>query len=550
MHKDRRRFVRDLATAGAGFAVSGAWAAQGKPIGCRIVDARTGQPLVARVRLVDSQQREIVPAGHPETLVENAQEGDVRFQSRRFAYVNGGFEVDPRALPLKYLVIKGYEYAIAEGEIGPGSLKDGSFTIGLSRWSELARSGWYSGDVHIHHISPRTCRLEMDAEDLKVANILTSDFTTDQDQFEGKPNAVSSGRHIVYVTQEFRNHELGHMCVLNLKKLIEPVKTVQPCHHPLHLDVCDKAHAQGGYVSWAHFPSWPGVESPLDVAMEKLDGLEILSVLDPRDFPIFMKSLVPELESNHGLRLWYRYLNCGFRLTATAGTDKMTTFVTVGANRVFARIDGDFTYENWIAALRAGRTFITNSPILSFSVNGREPGATLQLSSRKDKVVQIHATAESQIPYTRLEIVANGEVIADAAPGGVRHRAEIKLEHPVSKSCWLAARVLEDLGSYRQRGIEFSKVHVDEGTLVSNYYGHRRPETVFAHTSPVYAIRDGEPIRNWDDAQYYVRYLDNSIRWLKTEAKFARPADQKASIDAFLQGRSVYEKRAAEARRG
>ena len=61
------------------------------------------------------------------------------------------------------------------------------------------------------------------------------------------------------------------------------------------------------------------MESPLDVAMEKLDGLEILSVLDPRELPVFVKSVVPEMEANHGLRLWYRYLNCGFRLTATAG---------------------------------------------------------------------------------------------------------------------------------------------------------------------------------------------------------------------------------------
>ena len=207
----------------------------------------------------------------------------------------------------------------------------------------------------------------MDAEDLDVANILTSDFTLDQAEFEGGVNRFSSGRRLIYVNQEFRNDHLGHMCLLNLKRLIEPVKTVQPHEHPLHLRVCDETHAQGGYVSWAHFPSWPGVESPLDVAMEKLDGLEILSVLDPREFPVFMQKVVPELEPNNGLHLWYRYLNCGFRLTATAGTDKMTTFVTVGANRVFARVEGEFPYQNWINALKQGRTFITNIPVLTFT---------------------------------------------------------------------------------------------------------------------------------------------------------------------------------------
>src|SRR3989441_3979267 len=54
-----------------------------------------------------------------------------------------------------------------------------------------------------------------------------------------------------------------HMCLLNLKKLVEPVKTMQPYEYPLHLRACDETHAQGGYVSWAHFPSWPGVESQI-----------------------------------------------------------------------------------------------------------------------------------------------------------------------------------------------------------------------------------------------------------------------------------------------
>jgi hypothetical protein len=157
--------------------------------------------------------------------------------------------------------------------------------------------------------------------------------------------------------------------------------------------------------------------------------------------------------------------------------------------------------------------------------------------------------SESQLPYDRLEIVANGTVVAQATPGGPRHKAEIHFEYPVRQSAWLAARVSEDLDSYRKRGIDFQTVHILEGTRLSDYYGTRRPETVFAHSSPVYVIRDGTPIRNWEDAEYYARYIDNAIRWLETEAKFARPADKQASIAAFQQGRAVYQARAREARR-
>ncbi len=550
MAQNRRQFL--TGTVAGAYLSAARGLAPAAPAGgalqCKISDGRSGSPTQARVRLTDTRGNDIVPLGHPTELAPDAQQGDVRFQSKRFAYVDGNFSIDPRSLPLRYQVIKGYEFVIAEGEISPGALKDGVVHIPLSHWSSIADKGWYSGDNHIHNVSPKTCRLEMDAEDLDVANILTSDFTFDQAEFQGGINRFSSNKRLIYVNQEFRNNHLGHMCLLNLKRLIEPVKTMQEHEHPLHLRVCDETHAQGGYVSWAHFPSWPGVESPLDIAMEKIDGLEILSVLDPKEFPVFMQKVVPELEANNGLHLWYRYLNCGFRLAATAGTDKMTTFVTVGANRVFARVEGEFTYQNWINALKQGRTFVTNSPVLMFTVNGHDPGADLHFDSRKQRVAQVHAIAESQLPYDRLEIVANGTVVAQATPSGPRHLAEIHFEHKVDGSCWLAARVCEDMDGYRKRGLNFQDVHVPQGTRLSDYYGTRRPETVFAHSSPVYIVRDGVPIRNWDDAEYFARYIDNSIHWLETEAKFARPADKQASVEAFVQGRAVYKARAQESR--
>jgi hypothetical protein len=539
-----RRSFLGASAAGLAMPAAAQTAGSGQPLVCRVIDAESGRPVPARVRLVDVHSNELVPLGHPGALAPDAQEGDVRFQSRRYSYVDGEFRVDPRWLPLQYQVLKGYEYGIAGGELNAAA-RGGVFDIPLSRWSSVANRGWYSGDIHIHHIAPKTCRLEMDAEDLNVANILTSDFTQDRAEFEGRLNSHSSGRNLIYVTQEFRSDHLGHMCLLNLKQLIEPVAIRQPYAWPLHAQVCDRVHAQGGYVSWAHFPSMPSLESPLDVAMEKLDGLEILCVLEPREMPVYVRKLVPEMTANSGLRMWYRYLNCGFRLTATAGTDKMTTFVTVGANRVYARVEGEFTYQSWIDALKRGNTFVSNNPLVTFTVNGREPGASLALGSNKDRALEIHACAESQLPYDRLEIVRNGEVIGSATPSGPRHTAEIHLEHPLRGSCWLTARAMEDLGRYP--AVEFGKIHRAEGTLFSSLYGTRRPENVFAHTSPVYAILDGKPIRNWDDAQYYVGYMQHAIDWLRQEARFASAEDRKSSIAAFEQAKAIYEQRAREA---
>ena len=263
---ERRRFLFDT-SAGLWLAAkaNGSQAAADSAVRIRIVDAATKKPLVARARLQDARGAEVIPLGRNAQPAKDAVEGDVRFQSRGYFYTDGTLTVRPDVFPLRFTVVRGYEYQIAEGTLRAGAVKDGVATIELQRWSSVGREGYYSGDVHIHHISPKTCRLEMEAEDLDVAHILTSDFTADQHEFEGRLNANSSGGRFVYVSQEFRHDHLGHMCVLDLKKLVEPVKPMQKEHYPLHLSACDRAHAHGGYVTWAHFPSWPGVESPLDV---------------------------------------------------------------------------------------------------------------------------------------------------------------------------------------------------------------------------------------------------------------------------------------------
>jgi hypothetical protein len=277
-----------------------------------------------------------------------------------------------------------------------------------------------------------------------------------------------------------------------------------------------------------------------------LDGIELLSVLDPREPALFTQQVVPEVQANHGLHLWYRYLNCGFRLTASAGTDKMTTFVTVGSNRVYVQVEGEFTYGNWMRGLRRGRTFVTNSPLLAFTVNGLPPGEVIEVSPKKP-IVQIQASVQSQLPYDRLEIIVNGTVVADSSPAGSQHRADISLEYPVGDSCWIAARVLEDSNTYRAKAVNLRTIHQARGTLHGDYYGTRRPETVFAHTTPVYVIRDGQPIRSQEDAEYYVRYLESAIAWLDKEGKFARPSDKTATLEAFRTGQRLYRRRAEEA---
>src|ERR1700730_10912723 len=94
---NRRHFLQGLSTgvwlsAGRGVAFG---APDGKAIGCRIIDGQSRHPISARLRLTDARGNDVVPLGHPTELAPYAQQGDVRFQSKRFAYVYGNFSLDP-----------------------------------------------------------------------------------------------------------------------------------------------------------------------------------------------------------------------------------------------------------------------------------------------------------------------------------------------------------------------------------------------------------------------------------------------------------------------
>ena len=156
----------------------------------------------------------------------------------------------------------------------------------------------------------------------------------------------------------------------------------------------DKAHAQGGFVGWAHFP-YPKGEVAIDVALGKVDSVDLLSWGDA--FAPRGKNLPGPSE------VYYRFLNCGFDLPATAGTDKMWNTMVVGMPRTYVKIEGDLTYRKWIEGIRAGRTFVTTGPVLFFQADGHQLGETVQLP--KGKKVTLTAQVHSRVPVQKVEIL-------------------------------------------------------------------------------------------------------------------------------------------------
>ena len=104
-------------------------------------------------------------------------------------------------------------------------------------------------------------------------------------------------------------------------------------------------------------------------------------------------------------------------------------FLLLGAGALLAGRDGRAgfflglaclcRYEAWIAALRGGRTFVTNGPLLFLTVNGQGPGATV----RGADPLKVEVRAVSRVPFERVEIVLNGAVVAEQSAVNRREAA-------------------------------------------------------------------------------------------------------------------------------
>ena len=370
--------------------------------------------------------------------------------------------------------------------------------VRLDRLMDLPARGWWSGDVHVHmnyggayRNGPAHLRAQAEAEDLHLVEDLIvnkEQRIPDVARFAAGLDPVSTATTLVKHDQEYHTSWWGHTGHLGLgKALILPdyagyADTAAASLFPDNATIMDLAHAQGGISGYVHpfdppLPDPAGPDAltnglPIDVALGKADYMEVVGFSDHRTTA----------------EVWYRLLNCGFRLPAGSGTDAMANYASlrgpVGMNRVFVKSGAPLEYRAWLAGLKAGRTFASNGPILSFSVDGHEAGDEIRLPEGAHTLTA-RVAMRSIAPVERVEIVANGQVVATipVAPGGLSAEATVKL--PVAHSGWYTLR------AWSENPVE----------PVLDIYP-------FATTSPVYVTVGGRPVRNAADARYFVAWIE------------------------------------------
>jgi hypothetical protein len=466
----------------------------------RIWDRESGRPLEARVHVLASNGHFQAPA----EALRKVGPGEPSF------YAEGGFELDLLRGPTEVVVERGTEYRPLRIGVELPATGATELDLPLERWTRPAERGWYAGNTHVHYDEKETrplerLRLDPRVEDLPVlivSHLKRREIPYASNAFPIGRHPLSTDEHVIDVGEESRHNDepwrigLGHIMLINLREVVEPISRgllvddASPDYPPL-VDACHGARTQGGVVLWCHNAN--GMEAPVAAALGRLDGLNLFD-------PYWMD---PEYD------LWYRLLNCGIRLPASTGSD----WYVCSSNRVYVDVPGSFSYERWLAGLRAGRTTVTDGPLLRLSVAGQAPSNEL-LGLRGDSV-EVEVGWEWHQAVDRVEVVRDGQVVAVAAEGTARGTLTARVD--VAEAGWLAARAWG-----RRR----------------NSYGH----ALWAHTSPVYLRERPAAATVRPAADFFVERIERAREWIAARARFDEAAQRERMLALFDEGRAHYQR--------
>lgn len=481
----------------------------------KVVDKQYGRSTTARVSIRQTGGKFFAPPGALHRLLDDYGH----------FYCSGETEWSLPAGEYSLRAFHGPEFRVSHLSFTIAAGQSKEVSADVDRWTNPSERGWYAGENHIHanygygqwYNTPETMREQCAGEDLRVCNFMVANSDTDgvfdREFFRGRPDALSTNETILYWNQEFRSTHWGHMTLVNLSQLVEPIftgfkDTTNPWDIPTNSDIADRTHLQKGLVNYTHgaqnpndpyLGAYSGKSIPVDVALGKIDTI---------DLNASYAGTVP---------LWYRLLNCGFHFPPSAGTDCFLNRIRSqlpGASRVYVKTDGGFSYQAWIDGLRAGRSFVTNGPMLEFRVEETIAGGTVRLAAARD--VRVVARASSQFPLDKVEVVYNGKVVAAGTLSADKLGSSIDIPIKIPRSGWISVRAQ-------------GPGHPDHsGGLLE------------AHAAPVYVEVAGKPAASREDAEYFLKWIERLSLAMRVRDRIPSPTLKQHAESQLEAAREVY----------
>ncbi len=500
----------------------------------------SGKPTPARLFVTGADGRAYAPDDAWMHAEDNFVRSERPFEAHYF-HTSGIAKITVPAGRTDVEAMKGLDYKIEKQSVLIAAAGHATLTIRLKPLSALDRGHqWASADLHVHmnyggtyRSTPTDLVAQEEAENLSlIENLIVNKEQRIPDiaYFRAGLDPASKPDRLLLHSQEFHTNFWGHIALLNLtKNLLLPgyaayTDTAAASPYPSNAAVADLAHAQNALVGYVHpfdlaiepmndptlvhgQQTDEALELPVDVALDKVDYIEAMGF------------------SDHKLTadVWYRLLNCGFKLPTGAGSDTMANYASlhgpVGLVRVYARVpQGRINAASWLDSLKRGHTFATNGPLLGLTLDGKQPGDELQLA-RDARSVKLAAWMRSIVPVDHLELVCNGKVVRELPVKADRETADAEAAIPVSQSGWCLLRAWSEKA---------------EHPILDDY--------VYATTSPVYVNVAGSTLKSREDAAYFVVWIDRLIAMAKANQDWNTEGERTAVLKTLEDARVVYRK--------
>jgi hypothetical protein len=501
-----------LAWACAGWAWAGLGVAEASRVRIEVVDEATGRPAPARAYLWRGRTP-VLPEGFP----SYSRGDELHF------LVSGNFELDLGAGKYTLRLERGLEYVPAEVDLDVP--RDAPLAVRIRRWIDMRAAGWYAADMHVHR-DPADIPLILGAEDLDFVPTITTHVWSNDVNRNWKPSTefpvrIGPERLFTGNSQEIERIQGGPGAVILMGKDL-PLPFDGYEYYPPTATYTRKVHQMGGFVE-GDKPFW--VDTFVNAALGQLDFIEVNC---NHFLPRFVDTdLVPwshwpvefGYRANRGFALWmmdlyYRILNSGIELPLSAGSANGVKATPVGYDRVYVRLGKEkLDYPAFMDALKHGRSFSTNGPILELAVDDAYgPGDRIALKRGEEH--RFHARARAPVALDSLDLVVNGAVVASQKGGDAR---ELVLDKALrlDRSSWAAVRAFEKSS---------------------------RSE-VFAHTSPVYFSVKGKPAVVPASVKDLVQKIDSLIAYTQHLEGFRDERHRKETLDVYREARNVLSRR-------
>jgi hypothetical protein len=426
-------------------ALNCAWliSAWGAPVQFISLDSETGKLLACRIHLKDAARNPIHPKGLPFWHDHFVCAGSVQLV---LAPGNYTYEIE-----------RGPEYRLVTGTLTVAGQSSSAVTNRLQRLVNLAKEGWWSGDLHVHR-PPSEIELLMQAEDLHVAPVIT--WWNTQNLWRNRPKPENplvrfDGDRFYHLMGGEDERAGGALLYFNLSQPLEITGAQQ--EYPSPMKFVREARQHKGVWIDIEKPFW--YDTPVWLASQMVDSIGIVhnhmqrDGVDareawgrPRD-----RQRLPDPQGN-GLwtqEIYYHALNCGLRLPPSAGSASGVLPNPVGYDRLYVHLDGPLNYEQWWEGLRAGRVFVSNGPLLRCRANGQWPGHVFTGASGRTVTLGLEATLDSRDPIVWLEVIQNGQAVRRVSFSEWKQTASLGAVK-FDQSGWFLVRAMADVpGTFR-----------------------------------------------------------------------------------------------------